>query len=119
MSGKEALKGRQNVQLVCGQHIKNSVVPSGLFVLLRNYRGLAPPSVVFRTFGAFPRALIINVNSTKNNYWKLMGNQPLPNPLLKGRETASPQPSPVGEGEVSPFRGRFRGGSKLYINSKL
>ena len=46
----KAPKGRQNVQLVCKQHIKNSVAPSGLLLLSQSYRGLAPPSVVCRLF---------------------------------------------------------------------
>ena len=38
---------------------------------------------------------------------------------VKVEVKASPHPSPVGEGEVSPFRGRFRGGSPKLSSSQL
>ena len=56
---EEAPTGRQRQMQVEIKQVRYSVAPFGAFVLLMLlYRGLAPPSVFFRTFGAFPQTTI-------------------------------------------------------------
>ena len=68
---KEAPRGRQRTKQVVIKQVRYSVAPLGLTIVLYPCPGgLHPPSVVFRTSGAFPRTpIIINII-----LWKLMGN---------------------------------------------
>ena len=49
---KKVLKGRQRHKQVVIKQVRYSVAPSGLSFVVAIVPGVAPPSVVFRTFGA-------------------------------------------------------------------
>ena len=56
---KEAPKGRQSFNMLFTKQLDVLSPFQGLVLLMRLFRGLTPPSVVYRAFGAFPRTAII------------------------------------------------------------